>query len=456
MSKTDGLLLNRIKGISDLSIQKISLYLLLLWICYPLVAMLLNLFNVDGTIVYTLWLLILYFAGAIGLVFGAINLFKKDDYSFSSIKLDLYENLPLVFLALFILWSLLCCLFADDKHMAFYGIVPMSSSWFTFLFFGGFIVEAMNVAKNKKYVLVLARVLIGVSAIQSIFTILNNDVSRCVNIAEPYTNCFEYQSVFCNTNHYAYYLLMTTLLAFFMVGLSKSIFEKIVCLLIYILQINLLILNNTLGAYLSLALTILIVILWKFINNENNKIISIVLLVVFVIVSACSMLYSDNIKTNVFGLSSDMSTIIGDEDTASVGSGRGELWKNALYCVKESPVFGCGFENHGKFGPSVDSSNEVFVTQPHNFLLFYAKYTGIPGLLLYLSALISGVVKLIKNREMNNSATETAAFIMVAYLASEFFGVIKFYTAPYYCIALGFCLLAYRELESNQYEKKSN
>lgn len=441
MYNSDGLIVNRLSNIPYSTTQKVSFWALLMWILYPTIAMFLNACNVDGIYVYLIWVYLLYLVGAIGLFLGLIW-FVRSKLCDRIVKSSLIrECLPIVLLLLFLCWSSVSCFLAEDRHLAFYGVIPMTSSWFTFLFFGGFVFAGLNISKNKNSVINLSRAFIGVSLIQATITLPNNSISKLFNIVEPYTNCFEYQSVFYNTNHYGYYLLIVILVSLFMSLYSNKIIEKLIYVFSYALNISLLILNNTLGSYLALLLTILFVVIWSFINDEEKKRFPIVMLVIFILTSLLSLFYTDNLKDSIIGMTADVSIVISDENVNSTGSGRGELWKNALECVRSNPLFGCGFENHGAINPSIDTTGEVYASQPHNFLLFYAKFIGIPGLLFYLCTLVVGVKRLLEKRKEIGSITKSAAFIVLGYLVSDFFGAIKFYTAPYYCIMLGICLM---------------
>ncbi len=436
---------NRFSSVSYNSIQNTSKILLIIWVCCPLLIMLLNLAGVDGIYVYLVWTYVLYFVGATGLIVGLLFFTKIiSDYKLT-VKRFIKDFYPLFFFFLFLIWALICCLLAENKRMAFSGSIPMTSSWFTFLFYGGFMLASMCASSNKSSIVCVARILLFVSTIQALVTIRDNNISARLNTVEPYTNCLHCQSVFYNTNHYAYYLLMTAMLAFFFVVNSNSRIEQILNVAIFVLLLDLLILNDTFGAYLALALTILFVLIWEVLSKGNKKRIVVLLVLIFVCFSLFSLAFTDNLKNNFISLFSDVQIIGSDENIDGVGSGRGELWKNALMCIKSDPVFGCGFENHGAYLSSDEYIEKDFVPSPHNFILFFAKHTGIPGLVLYLSGLIISLIGLIRKKNKIPDTVKTAAFIVIGYLISAFFGVAKFYTTPYYVIALGVCVNIYSD-----------
>lgn len=416
--------------------EKISLALLLLWICFPLVVMLLNLLGTDGIYVYLFWQYVVYFIGAAGYIVSLVFIYKIVNHNKLNVKGVLLDKLPLVLLALFLMWSLISSVLANNRHMALYGMVPYSTSWFTYFFFGGFLLLSVILSKNDGYVITLAKFFLLVSTIMATVTIVDNDFTMRANVVSPYTNCFHYQSVFYNTNHYAYYLLLVIAVSFFFVLFSKRILERSLCLVVFILNLVVLIFNNTLGAYLSAFFAIFGVCIYNFCKKNNYRTTSISMLIVFLATSFITTFFSDNILGSLLGMTTDLGNVINSVDVDSAGSGRGELWKIAIMCIREQPLFGCGFENRGAYFTSND--NGLFVTQPHNLFLFLAKHTGIPGLIFVLVTFVVGFVRLMNlhNKRMLTFASE---IIVIAYLMSAFFGVVKFYTEPYFIIVLGIC-----------------
>ncbi|MBQ0013925.1 MAG: O-antigen ligase family protein [Oscillospiraceae bacterium] len=445
---SDSNLLNFILNVGKDRLQNIAKWSLGMWIVYPLIIMLLNALGVEGIYIYLMWMYVLYFVGAIGLVVGLIRLFQvvyNDDFE---IKRYAINYLPLLFLILFLIWSFVSCALSTNKHMAFYGMMPMTTSWFTFLFFGGFLVLSMVLSENRQLLLKTAKLFVWVSFVLAIVTLLDNGFSDMLTIVEPYTNCFHYQSVFYNTNHYAYYLLVSILTSFFVALYSDDYKVKIVYILPYVIGIVVLIYNNTLGAFLSLAITMLFILLWFIINKEERLSMVVSLIIIFCITIIVTSFFNDNLKVSLFGVTSDFSTIIGDDDVSMVGSGRGELWSNAIDCIKSQPIFGCGFENHGTYSIGEDGTG-LFVTAPHNYFLFLGKHTGVPGLCFVLITFLIGIIRLLKEKNKIDGYSKSAAFIIVAFLMSAFFGVVKFYTEPYFVIAMGVCMEECTKFKNN-------
>ena len=227
-----------------------------------------------------------------------------------------------------------------------------------------------------------------------------------------------------------YHLSVALIINAYFLENSKNKVEKIIYLVAFAILTNMLILNNTMGAYLAVTLTLIFAVIWSFINRESNKKLPLLALGAFIVISAISCLYCDNVINNFSSMFGDVTTLIEDDSTASeidsIGSSRGRLWIRAFSFIKVSPIFGFGLQGVG--------------FSSHNMFLQIGMYTGIPGLALYLAILLSGVVKLIIMRKTISPLTKACAFTVISYLISGFFGVTVFYTAPYFYLVLGVCL----------------
>ena len=397
----------------DKKITLVSAILLIVWIAYPIVVMYLNAFNVSAYLTYQIWYTILYFIGGAGMVIGGITLcnLKK-------------RPIPIYLMALFGIWCILCSAFAEHKAIAFFGFSTMKDNFTTYFAYAGFILLGLTVAKDKEWVKRLATVFLFTSAILAVIALMDNKLttSLCVNYI---TNCYHYQSVFYNTNHYGYYLLMSIILAAYLFLNEEDKQMRIIYLVCEAIFTTTLILNNTMGAYLATLLTFIFAIIWSFMNKEPKKDI-LIFVAVFLVATAISFIYTNNVSSNFVGMFSDAGDMMTEEDINAVGSGRGALWLVYTDVIKHYPIMGVGPENVG--------------TSAHNTFLQIGAYTGLVGLVIYVSIFIAGVIGLIRIRHTISPQAKAAAFIVVGYLISAFFGVTMFYTAPYFYAILGICL----------------
>lgn len=433
-NKTDGLILDLVSRFSVDKIIKFSFYAISCWIIMPIIIMVLNFCGVNGIDVYLIWVYSLYFIGAFGLI--ACLCYCTNELNLSNVlsKRFVKEKLPLIFLILFLLWSLFSCALSENRKMAFFGEYPYINSWFTFFLYGGIIFEGVMLAKDKKLVKLVTKIYIFISSLLAILSLINNSLTLKLFTSNSYFSFCEYQAVFYNTNHYAYYLLISVVIVSFYIVYSETVKIKVFGSITLMLYLMTLILNNTFGAYLSFFLTIVFMLIWWHVNKKSGFKSVLLILAIFIFVSAFSTLFTDNIKTNVISLFDDVDAIVEDEDTSGIGSNRGELWANALVCIKNEPIFGCGLENIGSVSNYDDEVTAP--SNPHNFILFFAKHTGIPGAMLYLTSLFICLFRAIKQRKTMSNQMETSVFVVLAYLMSAFFGVAKFYTSPYFLIVL--------------------
>lgn len=398
-----------------------------LFICFPLLELLLNDIDVLGSVSYRIWLMFLYIPGAVGILLGAYYLERTKVY-----------KLPLIFMFLFGIWCIVCTAQSETLTLSLFGFVPMSDSVSVYLAYFGMIMLGLILGSDKKYALIVGKIFIATTLFISILSIIDSPKFSNMFVNEA-TNCFHYQGVYFNTNQMGYHLSVALIINAYFLENSKNKVEKIIYLVAFAILTNMLILNNTMGAYLAVTLTLIFAVIWSFINRESNKKLPLLALGAFIVISAISCLYCDNVINNFSSMFGDVTTLIEDDSTTdeidSIGSSRGRLWIRAFSFIKVSPIFGFGLQGVG--------------FSSHNMFLQIGMYTGIPGLALYLAILLSGVVKLIIMRKTISPLTKACAFTVISYLISGFFGVTVFYTAPYFYLVLGVCLAGLTKQEEN-------
>ena len=117
----------------------------------------------------------------------------------------------------------------------------------------------------------------------------------------------------------------------------------------------------------------------------------------------------------------------------SAGSGRWRLWKNTVLHIPEHPLVGFGVEG---------LLNTYHVGTPHNELMQYAAFFGIPVTVLYVIANVLVLIRVWKKRKKVQPVTMVCFFVAIGYLVNSMFGVAIYYTTPFLFIFLG---LAYSE-----------
>jgi len=267
----------------------------------------------------------------------------------------------------------------------------------------------------------------------------------------PYTGL----GFFTNSNHLGYFLAMSVMC---MVGMyfasldsmkdpgevsNKEKKKMMFYICSYVVNIYALIINDTLGAYVAIVISLIILMcIWgKREKNNGHKIdvklwVPITVIVISTGISAAGMI--DTKLNSTIGES--LVTLIADilkithksEGYRNAGSGRWGLWLDAVKCIKQRPILG--------YGPDVlvDKSGNVLITDvPHNEYIECAYYLGIPGLVMYLGGLVGLYISKIKNKVKLSTETLVSMIALLSYLISAFFGVRKFYTAPFMYMFMG-------------------
>ena len=78
--------------------------------------------------------------------------------------------------------------------------------------------------------------------------------------------------------------------------------------------------------------------------------------------------------------------------------------------------------------------------RPHNLILQLLTTSGLPGCILYMSAVGIILIRGLKNIDMKNDLLVVCLFTSIVYLISSMFGNSMYYTSPYFYIILGFLM----------------
>ena len=141
MSNTDGALLRRINSISDSALNNINSSVVLLWTISPMIFFAMNKFGVTPYNIHGIMIVILYFLGCVGLIFGVISCSRAFEVTLKKEGKDstIYKFLPLILLVIFVIWCVFCTIFAKEKRVAIYGYESLRDNLITFLFYLGFV-----------------------------------------------------------------------------------------------------------------------------------------------------------------------------------------------------------------------------------------------------------------------------------------------------------------------------
>lgn len=428
---------------SDLSF--FSFVLLSIWAVSPIVEYILKNFSNNG---YTRFFTFnIYFIGILGITEYIIYIYKKKkDKSF-----DIKKMIPQILILVLLFLSLVSSIFSDNPHLSFFGEIYRKEGLFVYIMYIGFLLAA-SVIDDKKYIRRLFKIIVFSAVFITVMPLFRSDFSY-----------YQFINIYHNTNHYGYFLMISTMLAAFLYIDSVGI-KKVIYLLSYVLILNMLICNNTFGCYLAIVISLLFSLIYSLIT-KFKRVDTITIIVVFLLISFLvshfnirigeRMPYYDTnsiIHDNITELSNDVKTIVNQKDetiVGNVGSGRGLLWKTAWEYTLKRPIVGGGMEALIYYY----NSNGIFMDRPHNIMLQFSSFIGIPGALVYLSLIIYLAItnlKRIKDDTVNYIIYVTA----MCYFISSNFGNTMYYTSPYFAILLGFLISMRFSAETNK--KKSN
>jgi len=395
------------------------------------------------------------FVGVIGVTFLIIDIYSNSMKSGNKRKYD-KEMLPITIFGIFMLWTLISCLFSKDIKTAFWGTSYRKDGYFTYVAYAGFFSCAylLKFKKSKK-------IIINMLVIVAILNIIITQLSNMGFMTEIFVKNSISTTVFFQFNHFGYYLLIATVSSIFLFVTQKNKFLKILYLLAYTFLLYYLILNNTFGCYLSLALTLIFFVIYS-IYHKKNRCMSIFLVILFIIMSVAIPKTRVIVQKNINTLFKDINNIIVAEKSKNndiiteklknddidaeeekiikradkAGTGRISLWKNGIKFFLERPILGYGPENLR------EKYSEVGINQdrPHNLLIQLATTSGIIGIVTYVTVIVIILIRGVKRLNMENQIHTISFFVVVSYLISAMFGNSMYYTSPYFFIFLGFLM----------------
>lgn len=200
-----------------------------------------------------------------------------------------------------------------------------------------------------------------------------------------------------------------------------------------------LIINNTLGAYLAVLFILILFVIYCFFFVRCDRAKAIVILGAFLLITLLMSLPYKTVSSSVTTLTKDIGKIAADLlEANSAGSGRWRLWKRTVSHLDESPWLGFGVEG---------LLNTYHVGTPHNEFLQYAEFFGIPAALLYIIACSMVLLRGLKHCKTMTNTTMICFFVSIGYLASSFFGVAIYYTTPFIYLFLGLTYAEYLKKE---------
>lgn len=434
--------------------------LLFLWMALPIFQTLKPIYEVIPLV--DCYFELMRVTGAVGIGIGIYMIYEKIRYSENK-KETLKQLIPIFLFVLYMIWTLISCLSASSTYKAFYGTSYRREGYYRYLMYAGYFLCAFLLDSKK-----LRKIILNTFIIGSLFLII---ISRVTLSGTRYTDTFVNSSiettVFGQFNHYCYYIMMTLICALGLFLTEKNKVIKTLYAIAYAIITYAMIYNDTFGCYLAVVGTLILYFIYALIKKKDRIGITIAT-IIFVILSIFTVKDGRNVAgANIEKFTTDINAVLqmfgistqtthettnesANESTnaesvpkteleilnefRAVGTQRGELWHAAYSFIMRKPIIGYGADNMGE---QYENSSIWGKDRPHNLVLYLACVSGIPGMLLYMTAvviiIVKGIIKLFKNSEEG----KIALLVVVAYMFSSMFGNSMFYTSPFFFIFLG-------------------
>lgn len=247
-------------------------------------------------------------------------------------------------------------------------------------------------------------------------------------------------AIFNNTNHYGYYLAIVVICAALLFIYEDRAVFKTFHAANMALGMAAMISTGSLGPYVAVIFTLISFAVYCFkCERKRLKWVIIALGIIIAINLMMSMLVESLVSSmirTVFDLGNIISDPSGSDDA---GSGRWELWKQAVSDISRRPLLGWGIERYEVGGTA------------HCEPLQYAVNFGIPVTVLHAAAIAVVMVETFIKKKKLSKMTLLCFCCTFSYIISAMFGVAIFYTTPFFYIFLG---LTYAEVGKSFFLKE--
>lgn len=368
------------------------------------------------------------FFGLIALVLYIVEFRRNGE----SLKLFLKENKFIVIFAFLIFWMVLAQAVNGFDEYALDGTNYVNESIFTFIenyliyFFCAFILKDKRLREAIAYLLIISGFALGLLGILS-WNLLS---IRFYNIGTGMCG------VFYHFNYYGYYLAVVTALSAVVFSKEKVFAKKIICLVSYIINMAVLIVNNTFGSYLAVFFAIVLLFAAEIMINKKITAEDIIVLAIFILITFAMSFEYDTVMSSIIGIFSATSDLIEDGESHGGDSGRITLWTHSLQYIMEQPIFGYGIEG---IDNRLYTETGGACNRSHNEVLIYGVTFGAPAAIAFVGGYMAVFLKDLKLRKHLDKIGLAAMCAAFSYVVSSMFGNTVSYTAPFFFIVLGLC-----------------
>lgn len=429
------------------TMQKILLVLLCLMSLQPLVGVFAKLYDANdmwGTLTalqnfYLQKAQYIRIIGYLCLVVGVINIVMNKQNTIAASIRRCFSHKPWnVFFLLLFGWIVVNAFtVAPDLTIALAGDSSRYEGVFSIVAYVGFFAVASQLT-NEKYKTIWINFTIGVACVLAVMAIYafkaENPIvlSYMTHFLDGYGSV-TIQATFPHYNHFGYYLCMMIVLTSGMALRANDKIKRVCYLPALALLEYVLATNGTRGAMIGVIFGVGFLSAFCWMRKETSA--KMILLIWGVIILAS--LPATGFLSRFSSIFLSAGGAVGVESFAEnvdMGNGRLTLWKDSILLIKQKPITGFGINMSYYYLQLVYDIADM----PHNEYLQYAVDLGIPGLLLYIGALVSLFVHSIKKIKQLPVSCILAGCAAIAYGVSAFFGVSLVQVIPFYFILLGF------------------
>ena len=352
-------------------------------------------------------------------------------------KYTILENLDLILLFIFLIYSLLSTIFAYRQDLVWFGN-SYNYEGFLMVICYATIYVSCKAAKNENFKKLILITFLVIANVMCITAILDNEYS----ISSVF---YSIRMIFLNSNHYGYYISIVSILSAGCILFSKTLLQRILSSISFSICFYNSFLSQSEGSIMGvIAGGVFLIVAYFCVSKkkDNDFFINLALLVglfllVFIIAEKSGLSsFIAQIK-RYLGIVSDSNS--GDEEIGSLGSGRVALWKNAFCIMEVSPFIGKGLDTYwNNIDPNILTQlPSDYLDMPHNEYLQIGENLGIIPMCLYIIGLLFIIVKSVVYKRSLKPIQVIFLGAAFSYMISGFFGNTFTYTYPYFLIVLG-------------------
>ncbi|MDE7191874.1 MAG: O-antigen ligase family protein [Clostridia bacterium] len=352
----------------------------------------------------------------------------------SSVRLGKFtqDNLILLPFAFMLIWALIATFKSPYFEKSLYGAGYINEGYFTVLQYAVVFLSAYAIRNEIKWAkeAMLWTFICMAGLICFVFVgieVTNYSIPSSLKAG-----------VFNNSNHYGYFLAMSSTATFGALVYSKRKWQIFVSAILLPLNIFELLACDTLGANIAYICGIFFIICSGFISKKLDwKRLLIACALSGVVNFVIEISGRTNMWQSYVQLFKDVKRVFAPDEgdssggNSSAGTGRFGLWVRTIAVIKQVPWFGKGldlYHSNNIYDTSLDVSHNEYITMASNI--------GIPGLAMYFGTVIWWFVRAVKARKILTVCDLTLLAITFAYLISAVFGNSFTYTYPYLLIFL--------------------